>query len=120
MGVSKSELLASVIDRLSDPKRWTRGCSARVKDGRAVSPVDPRAESWCTTGCISKELKLRGHRRDGVTFALQDELRATFEQQYPEIPRTCLEGYNDHDLVDHPGLMKVFHKVYNSLIERGE
>lgn len=46
--------LYTVRGMLSDPKRWTKGASARNKYRHRVSPTSPSAVKWCLEGAVNR------------------------------------------------------------------
>lgn len=48
------EHLKAVRELLSDESHWTQGEAARSEDGRAVSPQEKEACSWCLIGAAIK------------------------------------------------------------------
>jgi hypothetical protein len=119
--IEKSELVAAVLNRLSNPKSWTKGTSARNSGGRAISLNSPEAQSWCLTGAIQRELFDRGFIPDHLTGALSQEIVATFREQYPEFGGpSWIMSFNDDPHMTHDGVKGVLEKVYTKLIERGE
>lgn len=57
---------------LAGPGAWTRGATARDRDGTPVDPLDPAACRWCVTGAA----RLVEHRRGLAAGALRDVLDA--------------------------------------------
>lgn len=50
-----SEVLQRVRERLSDPRRWTRGADARDADGDTVGVRNAAAVCWCLKGALAAE-----------------------------------------------------------------
>ncbi len=120
-GIAKSELVAAVYHRLANPKHWARFAPARDRHRQYIPPKSPQAVSWCLTGAMDLEMHLRGYRRDHITYQLDDDIVAVFQEQYPELPRVCgIQGYNDNYLMTHEGVRSVLEKVYVKLVEKGE
>lgn len=116
----KSELVAAVYHRLADSRSWTKGASARTLMGGTTSPSSLYATAWCLTGAMDHELQRRGYKRDHITYRLFDDVTALFQEQYPEIDATTVQGFNDDVRMTHEGIRMILNKVYGKLIERGE
>ncbi len=117
--ISKSELLAAVINRLLNPDNWTKRTSARDRYGRSAFPWAADARQWCVTGAIDAELRSHGLRSD--CMGLMRELTATFVEQHPEMEiGGGIAAYNDHPCMTHSGMMAVLEKTHAKLVERGE
>jgi len=43
-----------IQDLYDNPKKWTRGSSARDRRGYRTSPIGRYAKSWCITGAMKK------------------------------------------------------------------
>lgn len=65
------EFAKQVADKIRDPAYWTRGTSARDKDGFGVNPDDPLAVQWCALGAA-----------DAINFARSDSLCNEFVAKY--------------------------------------
>lgn len=120
----KSELLARVINRLSDPRRWVKAASARDVQGLRVDAKSKNAVSWCITGVIRRELAESGFLWDATTTGfLRDDLTRVFRQQFPEFFShgfQQIEAFNDHKRMTHPDLMAALEKAHVNLLEKGE
>jgi hypothetical protein len=69
--------LLSIDALLSDETKWCRDVFARDKAGRAVSPYNPCARSWCLAGAIARAcggLDAGAQRHQYVINALEDVL----------------------------------------------
>ena len=47
------EILKAARAKIADEKHWTQVASARDSQGIEVSPVSPKAVSWCSTGALT-------------------------------------------------------------------
>ncbi len=48
------ETLQAARDLITDPKRWTKGVSARNANGQCTGTHDPLATCWCAWGAICR------------------------------------------------------------------
>lgn len=52
--MTKPEILEGVLDLLSDPEHWNKGCYAKTSDGTKTDGRDPEAVTFCTVGAVQK------------------------------------------------------------------
>lgn len=80
---------------LEDPKRWTKGMSARDKDGILRGAHDDDAVCWCLYGAMYK-CGVQGDEWDLVEAVIRREY------EYPGIP-----SFNDDERTTHEMVLRV-------------
>lgn len=120
--LKKSELVAAVYQRLADPGHWAKGAQAYDSHFSPVNFKSPKAQSWCLTGAMGRELDDRGgFVWDHVTTALSEEMVNMFREQHPKmLLRNSVQAFNDNSEISHEDVLKMLQVLYYKLIERGE
>lgn len=89
---------------LSDPERWTKGASARDRNGIPIGSLNHNATCWCSFGAIDKVVNYNVLLQ-GYDIWLTKYLGKSYIQ------------YNDLSSTTHEDIMKMFDETID-LIKR--
>lgn len=102
-------IIDRVIEKLSDPQRWTKGELARDAEGNEVGENDPAACSWCLAGALSAcepdYGKIQKTRRY-ILRAIMAETHFFF-----------ISAFNDDDKTTHADVMRVLHTAKKMMMQ---
>jgi hypothetical protein len=100
-----AELLREARAVIADPKRWTKGCTARDENGRPAIPGGTRAVSFCAIGavvsvCTAYPVALHPARNLMAHYLDRAACQLSGDDEM------STEGFNDDN--DHDDVMAMF------------
>lgn len=99
MSIEVARVLQLAKRRISDPKFWTIGASARSACGSAVTARDAVAKSWCSIGAVQSALP----EGDPLMYVSLDTLRGVVGHS--------IADWNDAEERTHAEVMAAFNKA---------